>query len=120
MKTPMLVVATLIGLRTAGLATPVLAAPPVALIEEVQGEVAGAELMDYVVPGQVIKLGPDATLVLSYLKSCRRETVNGTGSVTVGRSCRRLSSVELHPDHSGVSSAMSQRPIAALNFSWLA
>jgi hypothetical protein len=75
----MFVVAMLVGLTT-----PILAAPPVALIEEVQGEVAGAELMDYVAPGQVIKLGPDGVLVLSYLKSCRRETVSGRGSVTVG------------------------------------
>ncbi len=46
MKTPLLTAAML-----AGLATPVLAAPPVALIETVQGEVAGAELMDYVALG---------------------------------------------------------------------
>ncbi len=66
------------------LATPTFAAPPVALVEEIQGDVTGAELMDYVVPGQQIKLGPDGALVISYLKSCRRETIGGPGGVTVG------------------------------------
>jgi hypothetical protein len=93
MKTSMFVVATL-----AGLTTPVLAAPPVALIEEVQGEVAGAELMDYVAPGQVIKLGPDGMLVLSYLKSCRRETVSGAGSVTVGSGESKVEGAQLKND----------------------
>src|SRR3569833_2742506 len=38
-KTSVFVVATLVGLTMPGLMTSVLAAPPVALIEEVQGEV---------------------------------------------------------------------------------
>jgi hypothetical protein len=93
MKTSLLIAATL-----AGLATPVLAAPPVALIEDVQGQVAGAELMDYVAPGQVIKLGPDGALVLSYLKSCRRETVSGAGSVTIGAGESRVEGANLKSD----------------------
>jgi hypothetical protein len=57
---------------------------PVAVVEEVQGKVTGAEFMDYVVPGQVIKLGPGGMVVLSYMKSCWRETISGTGTVIVG------------------------------------
>lgn len=99
MKTSSIVVAALAGLTTPVVAAPpVLAAPPVALIEEVQGEVTGAELMDYVAPGQIIKLGPDGTLVLSYLKSCRRETVNGAGSVTVGPSESKVEGARLSND----------------------
>ena len=92
MKTSLLTAATLVGL-----ATPVLAAP-VALIEDVRGHVAGAELMDYVAPGQVIKLGPDGTLVLSYLKSCRRETISGAGSVTIGAGESKVEGADLKND----------------------
>ena len=57
---------------------------PVAVVEEVQGPVTGAEFMDYVVPGKVIKLGPAGTIVLGYMQSCRRETITGIGTVIVG------------------------------------
>ena len=40
--------------------------------------------MDYVVPGQVIKLGPGGMIVLGYMKSCWRETISGVGTVIVG------------------------------------
>jgi hypothetical protein len=60
------------------------AEPPAALVEDVQGIVTGAEFMDYVVPGQVIKIGTTGSVVLSYLKSCRRETISGIGTVIVG------------------------------------
>jgi hypothetical protein len=60
------------------------AQPPVAVVEDVQGKVTGAEFMDYVVPGQVIKLGPGGSIVLSYMKSCWRETISGVGTVIVG------------------------------------
>jgi hypothetical protein len=40
--------------------------------------------MDYVVPGQVIKLGPGGMIVLSYMKSCWRETISSIGAVIVG------------------------------------
>ena len=60
------------------------AEPPAALVEDVQGKVTGAEFMDYVVPGQVIKIGTTGSVVLSYLKSCRRETISGIGTVIVG------------------------------------
>ena len=67
-----------------GLAGSAAAQAPVAVVEEVQGDVTGAEFMDYVVPGKVIKLGAGASVVVGYMKSCRRETINGVGTVIVG------------------------------------
>jgi len=40
--------------------------------------------MDYVTPKSVIKIGDGGSVVLSYLKSCRRETISGAGTVVVG------------------------------------
>lgn len=57
---------------------------PVAVVEDVQGKVTGAEFMDYVAPGQVIKLGQGGSIVLSYMKSCWREVITGVGTVIVG------------------------------------
>jgi hypothetical protein len=67
-----------------GFAGPAAAQTPVAVVEEIQGNVTGAEFMDYVVPGKIIKLGPGASIVVGYMKSCRRETINGVGTVIVG------------------------------------
>src|SRR5258706_15347656 len=47
------------------------------------GNPSGVEFMDYVRAGQVIRLGPHQTIVLSYMASCVRETITG-GTVTVG------------------------------------
>jgi len=58
-------------------------APPVALVEAVNGSSADVEFMDYVEVGKVIRLGPQDGIVLSYLKSCVRETITG-GTVTIG------------------------------------
>ena len=55
----------------------------VALVEEVSGHPVGAQFMDYVEPGKVIRLGPRDKVVLGYLRSCIRETITG-GIVTVG------------------------------------
>lgn len=66
-----------------GMATSAVAQVPVAIVEDVQGKVDGVEFMDYVVPGKVIKLGPKASVVLGYMKSCWRETITG-GTVVVG------------------------------------
>jgi hypothetical protein len=75
---------------TAALAIPTLAlahapAPlvPTALVEDVKSGSADVDFMDYVGSGQVIKLGPQDVLVLSYLKSCAYETITG-GTVVVG------------------------------------
>ena len=56
---------------------------PVAAVEEIQGSVPGIQFMDYVDPGQVIRLGAHDRIMLGYLKSCWRETISG-GTVTVG------------------------------------
>jgi hypothetical protein len=57
---------------------------PVAVVEDMKGKVTGAELMDYVVPGQVIKLGAGASVTIGYMKSCWRETISGLGTVIIG------------------------------------
>jgi len=56
---------------------------PAALVEELAGNVPGVAFMDYVAPGQVIRLGAHDRIVLGYLRSCWRETITG-GTVTVG------------------------------------
>jgi hypothetical protein len=56
---------------------------PIALVEDINSSTADVEFMDYVGTGQVIKLAPKDTLVLSYLKSCQHETITG-GIVKVG------------------------------------
>jgi hypothetical protein len=56
---------------------------PAAVVEEITGNVPGVQFMDYVEPGQVIRLGAHDRIVLGYLKSCWRETITG-GTVTVG------------------------------------
>ena len=66
------------------LASPAAADSPVAVVEEIQGKVTGAEFMDYVTPRSVIKIADGGSIVLSYMKSCRRETISGAGTVVVG------------------------------------
>ena len=78
-KAAAIAIAVLVGSGVAAKAE-----PPAALVEDIQGKVTGAEFMDYVVPGQVIKIGTSGSVVLSYLKSCRRETISGIGTVIVG------------------------------------
>ncbi len=65
------------------LAAPALAETPAAIVEDVQGKVDDIAFMDYVAPGKIIKLGPKASITLSYLKSCLRETISN-GVVLVG------------------------------------
>jgi hypothetical protein len=64
-------------------AAPAMAQQTAALVEDVSAGVAGVEALDYVSAGQTITLGAGRTLVLSYLGSCRRETIKG-GTVVVG------------------------------------
>ena len=66
-----------------GLTTQATAQRAVAIVEDVKGKPAGVEFMDYVSPGKVIKLGPQDSIVIGYMKSCWRETITG-GTVTVG------------------------------------
>jgi hypothetical protein len=62
-----------------------------ALVEDVSSGAAGVEPMEYVEPGQVIRLGPQDVIVLSYLYSCVREKIEG-GVITVGRELSDVSS----------------------------
>jgi hypothetical protein len=65
------------------LVAPALAETPAAIVEDVQGKVDGIAFMDYVAAGKIIKLGPKASITLSYLKSCQREIIS-EGVVLVG------------------------------------
>ena len=56
---------------------------PVAIVEDVKGQIAGLEAMDYLVSGRTLWLAGDETVVIGYLKSCVRETIHG-GTVKIG------------------------------------
>lgn len=56
---------------------------PSAIVEDLDGKIQGVQLMDYLTPGQVIKLGAKESIVLSYLTSCNHETIVG-GIITIG------------------------------------
>src|SRR3954464_11354584 len=81
---------------------------PAAVVEDVQGKVTGAEFMDYVAPGKVIKLGPGATIVLSYMKSCWREAISGIGTVIVGAEASMVHLSEVKAGKVKCESARSQ------------
>jgi len=76
-----ILIGAIVGLL--GLASSAAAQSPVAIVEDIQGKVDGVEFMDYVAAGKLIKLGPKATVVLGYMRSCWRETITG-GIVLVG------------------------------------
>lgn len=85
MKSPIVAAIFVLGSMTSSLAQ-----SPVAIVEDVQGKVTGAEFMDYVMPGTVIKLGAEGAVVLGYLNSCVRETIKG-GVAIVGTEESRTS-----------------------------
>ena len=64
-------------------ATSVGVAGPAALVESVVTQSASTNVMSYVETGKTFRLGPQDTMVLSYLDSCLRETITG-GTVTIG------------------------------------
>jgi hypothetical protein len=64
-------------------ATSVGVAGPAALVESVVTQSASTNVMSYVETGKRFRLGPQDTMVLSYLDSCLRETITG-GTVTIG------------------------------------
>lgn len=74
-----LAAAAAVTIASAAAAGPIEAA----LVESLTGTSRGVESMDYVRSGQVIRLGPQQTIVLSYMSSCLRETITG-GTVMVG------------------------------------
>src|ERR1700750_3047283 len=85
MKSPIVVAVLILGSITSACAQ-----SPAAIVEDVKGKVSGAEFMDYVTPGTVIKLGAEGTVVLGYMSSCVRETIKG-GVVIVGTDESRTS-----------------------------
>jgi hypothetical protein len=77
-------IATLTVAGAVAVAFVVAAAPvQVALVEDVTGNPAGVEFMDYLETGKIIELGPHDSIVLSYMSSCVQETITG-GTVTIG------------------------------------
>ena len=119
LKNPVLAITTVLSATAPSLAG-MTAAPSVALVEEVKGKVTGVESMEYVRPGTVIKLGPKDSIVLTYLKSCWRETITG-GTVVIGveQSLFHLSKVEgvkVDCDRSGQPVTDPQRDVAGTVF----
>jgi hypothetical protein len=76
-------IAICIGLMALA-AGPAAAQSPVAVVEDVQGKVTGAEFMDYVTPKTVIKVAAGGSVTISYMKSCQREKISGLGTVIIG------------------------------------
>ena len=65
------------------LATGAAQAEPSALVEDISSDRDDVQLLDYLEPGQTIKLAADETIIIGYLRSCVQETITG-GTVTVG------------------------------------
>jgi hypothetical protein len=82
---------------------------PVAVVEDVQGKVTGAEFMDYVVPGQVIKLGAGGKITLGYMKSCWHEVISGIGTVIVGTEQSAVHLAEFKADHVPCDASQAER-----------
>lgn len=57
---------------------------PVAIVEDIKIVSTTLEIMDYVEPGDVVRLRPGERLVLGYFASCLQEAITG-GTVIVGR-----------------------------------
>lgn len=64
------------------LSVPASAGEPVAIVEEAP-EHTGVLFMDYLDAGYAFELAPAEKLIVSYLKSCQRETITG-GRVLIG------------------------------------
>ena len=60
--------------------------------------------MDYAHAGQVIRLSPGQTMVLSYGASCVRETITG-GTVTIGTEQSEVRSGEVRRTQGGCGKA---------------
>ncbi|WP_374385163.1 hypothetical protein [Dongia sp.] len=56
---------------------------PVAIVEDTNGSVPGVAALDLLRAGRKIVLPPKATMIVSYLDSCRRENIRG-GTITIG------------------------------------
>jgi hypothetical protein len=85
---------------------------PTAIVESTNGQVSGADFMEYVIPGHVIKLGANGSVVLAYLTSCMRETISG-GVVIVGNDESRVSLGEVSREKTNCDPAQAQVPVNA-------
>jgi hypothetical protein len=73
------------ALRDSGLAiAPALAQDAIALIETLTSPTQRVEMMSYARVGEIIRLSPHQTMVISYGDSCVREIITG-GTITIGR-----------------------------------
>ncbi len=70
------------------------AAGDVALVESLSTNSSGIAYMEYLKPGQVIRLGARDTVVLDYMTSCVQETIRG-GTVTIGTELSEVQSGEV-------------------------
>ena len=95
LRSPPVLAATIVLSATAPSLAGMTAAQRVALVEEVKGKVTGVEFMDYVRAGQIIRLGPQQSIVLAYVRSCLRETITGPGTVTIGTDRSDVQSAEV-------------------------
>jgi hypothetical protein len=82
----------LVGVGAAG------AAPPVALVEDVDAKVPGVAMMDYLEQGRRLDLGSGGWIEIDYFSSCLHERIVG-GVVRVGTERSEVSegTVERHP-----------------------
>jgi hypothetical protein len=99
----------MIGLLALTSAATAAGQAPVAVVEDVEGKVTGAEFMDYVVPGQVIKLGAGGKIVLGYMKSCWHEEISGIGTVIVGTEQSSVHLSEFKADKVPCDSSQAER-----------
>jgi hypothetical protein len=76
------------------------AGEPVAIVETLDAEGTGLQLMDYVEEGRVIDLGSGGTITLGYLASCRQEQIRG-GHVVVGREQSTVENGEVRRERVG-------------------
>ena len=100
------------ALLLCGASTLAAAQQPAALVESVHGQVKGAEFMDYVAPGHVIKLGSGGSIVLAYLATCVRETVTG-GEVVVGTAESNVSRGDVSREKQPCDLPRAQLPASA-------
>src|SRR5271163_1231743 len=93
------------------------AAPPVALVEDVDAKVPGVAMMDYLEEGRRLDLGSGGWIEIDYFSSCLHERIVG-GVVRVGTERSEVSegTVERHPvqcDSGKITLANSQAERAA-------
>jgi hypothetical protein len=84
----------MLSLAAALAVAPAAAQDAVALIETLTSPTQRVEMMSYARVGEIIRLTPDQTMVISYGDSCVREIITG-GTVTIGREQSEVRSGEV-------------------------